>query len=27
VRWVEHYQEFWLDRISKLKDLLEEMDE
>ena len=27
VNWIEHYQAFWLDRMKKLKALLEEMDE
>ena len=27
VGWIEHYQAFWLDRLPKLKALLEEMDE
>jgi DNA-binding transcriptional ArsR family regulator len=27
VRWIEHYQAFWLDRLAQLKALLEEMDE
>jgi DNA-binding transcriptional ArsR family regulator len=27
VSWIEHYQAFWLDRLPKLKALLEEMDE
>ena len=27
VEWIEHYQAFWLDRMSRLKALLEEMDE
>jgi DNA-binding transcriptional ArsR family regulator len=27
VNWLEHYQAFWLDRLSKLKALLTEMDE
>lgn len=26
VRWIEHYQAFWLDRLSKLKALLEEIE-
>lgn len=27
VNWIGHYQAFWLSRYSKLKALLEEMDE
>jgi DNA-binding transcriptional ArsR family regulator len=27
VDWIAHYQAFWLDRMSRLKALLEEMDE
>lgn len=27
VDWIEHYQVFWLDRLARLKTLLEEMDE
>lgn len=27
VNWIGHYQAFWLSRYSKLKTLLEEMDE
>ena len=27
VSWIEHYQAFWLDRLPKLKALIEEMDE
>ena len=27
VRWVEHYQAFWTDRLARLRTLLEEMDE
>jgi len=27
VNWIEHYQAFWLDRLPKLKALVEEMDE
>jgi DNA-binding transcriptional ArsR family regulator len=27
VSWIEQYQAFWLDRLSRLKALLEEMDE
>jgi DNA-binding transcriptional ArsR family regulator len=27
VDWIEHYQAFWADRLSRLKELLEEMDE
>ncbi|HEX6838705.1 MAG TPA: metalloregulator ArsR/SmtB family transcription factor [Polyangia bacterium] len=27
VDWIEHYQAFWADRLSRLKTLLEEMDE
>ncbi len=26
VQFIEHYQPFWLDRLQKLKALLEEMD-
>ena len=25
VTWIEHYQGFWLERLAKLKDLMEEM--
>jgi DNA-binding transcriptional ArsR family regulator len=25
VHWIEHYQAFWLDRLDKLKALLEDM--
>ncbi len=27
VDWIEHYQAFWLDRLKRLKALVEEMDE
>lgn len=27
VHWIEHYQAFWLDRLARLKALVEEMDE
>ena len=27
VRWIEHHQVFWLDRLANLKATLEEMDE
>ena len=27
VDWIEHYQAFWLDRLSKLKALIEELEE
>jgi DNA-binding transcriptional ArsR family regulator len=27
VDWIEHYQAFWLDRLKKLRALVEEMDE
>lgn len=27
VAWLEHYQAFWLERLPKLKKLLQEMDE
>ena len=27
VDWIEHYQAFWADRLSRMKTLLEEMDE
>jgi DNA-binding transcriptional ArsR family regulator len=27
VDWIEHHQAFWVDRLSRLKELLEEMDE
>ena len=27
VRWIEHYQAFWGDRLGKLRVLIEEMDE
>lgn len=27
VRWIEHYQAFWLDRLQRLEALVEEMDE
>jgi DNA-binding transcriptional ArsR family regulator len=27
VSWIEHYQAFWLERLPRLKALLEEMDE
>src|SRR5579862_4337074 len=27
VDWIEHYQAFWLDRLARLKALVEEMDE
>lgn len=27
VDWIEHYQAFWADRLSRLKTLLEEIDE
>jgi DNA-binding transcriptional ArsR family regulator len=27
VDWIEHYQAFWMDRLSRLKTLLEELDE
>jgi DNA-binding transcriptional ArsR family regulator len=27
VDWIAHYQAFWLDRMSRLKALLEEIDE
>jgi DNA-binding transcriptional ArsR family regulator len=27
VDWIEHYQAFWLDRLKRLKTLLEEIDE
>jgi DNA-binding transcriptional ArsR family regulator len=26
VDWIEHYQAFWLDRLNRMKALLEEMD-
>jgi DNA-binding transcriptional ArsR family regulator len=26
VDWIEHYQAFWLDRLPRLRTLLEEMD-
>jgi DNA-binding transcriptional ArsR family regulator len=25
--WIEHYQAFWLDRLERLKALMEELDE
>lgn len=27
VNWIEHYQAFWLDRMSRLKALLKEIEE
>jgi DNA-binding transcriptional ArsR family regulator len=27
IGWIEHYQAFWLDRLPKLKALIEETDE
>jgi DNA-binding transcriptional ArsR family regulator len=27
VNWIEHYQAFWLDRLSTLKALIEELEE
>ncbi|HEY1957109.1 MAG TPA: metalloregulator ArsR/SmtB family transcription factor [Polyangiaceae bacterium] len=27
VDWIAHYQAFWVDRIGRLRQLLEEMDE
>jgi DNA-binding transcriptional ArsR family regulator len=27
VNWIAHYQAFWMERIDKLRTLLEEMDE
>lgn len=27
VNWIEHHQAFWLDRLPRLKALLDEMDE
>jgi DNA-binding transcriptional ArsR family regulator len=27
VDWIAHYQAFWVDRIDRLRQLLEEMDE
>jgi DNA-binding transcriptional ArsR family regulator len=26
VRWIEHYQNFWMDRMARLSKLLTEMD-
>jgi DNA-binding transcriptional ArsR family regulator len=26
VNWIEHYQAFWLDRLPRLKSVLEELD-
>ena len=27
VNWIEHYQAFWLDRLAKLKTLMQELEE
>jgi len=27
VSWIEHYQGFWLDRLAKLKALMEKLDD
>ena len=27
VRWLDHYQAFWIERLQKLKTLLEEMED
>ncbi len=27
VDWIEHYQAFWLDRLAKLRGLIEELEE
>lgn len=27
IHWIEHYQGFWLDRLAKLKALMEDLDD